>query len=56
MIFEPYDAQDLADKIEQVYRMPKEERKRFGQNGRAYIRQNRSVEVLTDKMLEVLFG
>lgn len=56
MIFEPYNAQDLADKIEQVYRMPKEERKKFGQNGRAYIRQNRSVEVLTDKMLEVLFG
>lgn len=56
LMFEPYDARDLADKIERIYRMPVEERKKFGQNGREYIRRNRSVEVLTDKMLEVLFG
>lgn len=56
MVFEPYDAADLAEKIEKIYRMEPEERRQFGIKGREYIRNNRSVEVLTDKMLEVLFG
>ena len=56
MVFEPYDAADLAEKIEKVYKMKPEERRQFGLKGRNYIRHNRSVEVLTDKMLEVLFG
>ena len=56
MMFEPYNAADLADKIEKVYRMPPEERRRYGINGRSYIRENRSVEVLSDRLLEVLFG
>lgn len=56
MVFEPYDVADLAEKIEKIYRMKPEERREFGRKGREYIRSNRSVEVLTDKMLEVLFG
>ena len=56
MVFEPYNPGDLADKIESVYHMAKEERQKFGERGRKYIRETRSVEVLTDKMLEVLFG
>lgn len=56
MMFEPYNAKDLADKIEMVYKMPEEKRKAFGVNGREYIKNTRSVEVLTDRMLEVLFG
>lgn len=56
MVFEPYDAADLAEKIEKVYNMSLDEQKQYGTNGRNYIRQNRRVEVLTDRLLEVLFG
>lgn len=56
IMFEPYNAEDLAEKIEKVYRMPKEEQRQYGINGRNYIRQNRSVDILTDRLLEVLFG
>ncbi len=56
MVFEPYDAEELAAKIEKVYRMSLEERRKFGINGRNYIRKNRSVKVLADRLLEVLFG
>lgn len=56
IMFEPYNAEDLAEKIEKVYRMPKEEQQQYGINGRNYIRQNRSVDILTDRLLEVLFG
>ncbi len=56
MIFEPYNAKDLAEKIEQVYRMQPEERRQFGIKGRAYIKSSHSAEVLTDQMAEVLFG
>lgn len=55
MVFEPYDARDLAEKIEKVYHMPEDERTQYGMNGRKYIQDNRRVEVLTDRMLEVLF-
>lgn len=55
LMFEPYDAADLADKIEGVYKMAHEERKQFGKRGRAYIRDTHSVEVLTDRLIEVLF-
>ncbi len=56
LMFEPYDAVDLAAQIEKVYQMPREERRQYGINGRHYIRENRRVEVLTDRLLEVLFG
>lgn len=56
IMFEPYNAEDLAEKIEKVYRMSKEEQQQYGINGRNYIRQNRSVDILTDRLLEVLFG
>lgn len=56
MVFNPFDEEDLAEKIEQIYKMDLVERKQFGIKGREYIRANHSVEVLTDRMLEVLFG
>ncbi len=56
MMFEPYNARDLAEKIEYVYHLPREQQKEYGIKGREYIRKNHSVEVLTDRMLEVLFG
>ncbi len=56
LMFEPYDSKDLADKIESVYKMTPSERQEFGERGRDYIRKNHSVKVLTDRLLEVLFG
>ena len=56
MMFEPYNTAELADKIEYVYRLPEEEQRQFGLKGRMYIRKTHSVEVLTDRMIEVLFG
>lgn len=56
MMFEPYNAADLAEKIEYVYKLPEEEQRQFGLKGREYIRKTHSVEVLTERMIEVLFG
>ncbi len=56
MMFEPYSAADLAEKIEYVYKLPEEEQRQFGLKGREYIRKAHSVEVLTERMIEVLFG
>lgn len=55
LMFEPYQAADLADKIEKVYRMPEQERRQFGIQGREYIKAAHDVRVLTDRMLNVLF-
>lgn len=54
-MFEPYNASDLAEKIERLYGMPQEEQKQYGILGRRYIRENRRVEVLVDRMVKVLF-
>ena len=54
-MFEPYNSKDLADRIESVYKMPSKQRRQFGERGRAYIRSSHSVEVLTDRLTEVLF-
>lgn len=53
--FEPYNAADLAMKIEWIYGLSQEEQKKFGERGREYIKTHHSVEVLTDKLLEALF-
>ena len=55
LMFEPYNSKDLADRIESVYKMPSKQRRQFGERGRAYIRSSHSVEVLTDRLTEVLF-
>ncbi len=55
LMFEPYSPGDLADKIESVYRMDGETRKKFGRCGREYIKNNHSVKVLTDRLLDILF-
>ncbi|MBQ7955055.1 MAG: glycosyltransferase family 4 protein [Lachnospiraceae bacterium] len=55
-VFEPYDAKDLAEKIEMIYTMEKKERCVYGQKGREYIRRHHSVEVIVDQLLNVLFG
>ena len=56
MMFEPYQARDLAAKIEYLYTLPEQERRAYGQKGRKYIRETHSVEVLAERMTEVLFG
>ena len=53
--FEPYNAADLAEKIETVYRMADKERKAYGKRARDYYRKYHSVEVLTDTLVEALF-
>lgn len=53
--FQPFDAHDLAEKIEFLYHMNTEERKKYGERGREYMRSSHGVEFLTDKLLEVLF-
>lgn len=53
--FLPHNAHDLAEKIEFLYHLDEEERKKYGERGRAYIRNSHSVEMLTDRLLEVLF-
>lgn len=54
--FEPYNAVDLAEKITWIYGLNLEEQRKFGERGREYIKTYHSVEVLTDKLLEVLFS
>lgn len=56
LIFEPYNADDLAKHIEYVYNMPREEQKRMGERGRDYIRKNHAVPALTDKLEQVFWG
>lgn len=55
-IFEPFNAEELYEDIITIYKMPVEERKQFGLNGRNFIEHNRSVSVLVDRMENVLFG
>jgi glycosyltransferase involved in cell wall biosynthesis len=54
--FEPYNAKELAEKIEYLYGMPDKEREKFGIEGKAYMQKYHDVEVLTDKFLDVLFS
>ncbi len=56
IMFKPFHAGDLADKIEYIYSLPEYRRKQYGKRGRKYIREKHSVEVLADRMTEVLFG
>jgi glycosyltransferase involved in cell wall biosynthesis len=53
--YEPYNAEDLAGKIEYLYKLDKTIQERFGDSGRAYIQKKHNVDVLTDKLLEALF-
>lgn len=53
--FRPHDAHDLAEKIEFFYHLSTEERKKYGERGRAYMRDSHSVGKLTDRLLETLF-
>lgn len=55
-VFEPYNAGDLVKKIKNIYYLPREKRKEFGDHGKAFAREKHDVEKLTDKMLEVMFG
>lgn len=53
--YEPYNAADLASKIEYLYKMKEADRKKFGERARLYMQKNHSVKVLTDRLLEALF-
>lgn len=56
MIFEPYNADELANNIQKLYQMSPDERKLYGKKGRRYIHNYYSVEKLTDLLLKVLFN
>ena len=43
----------VADGILKLYRMPPEERKRLGENGRKYVLENHTYEKLAEKYIEV---
>jgi len=55
MVFEPYNAKQLAEYIESIYNMSPEQRNVFGEKGRSYIQEHHSVQRLVDKMIHVLF-
>lgn len=55
-VFTPFDDEELYTDIVKVFNMSEKERNQFGINGRQFIQDNRSVEILTDKMENVLFG
>lgn len=55
-VFEPFNADELYKRIKQVYEMSEEERIQFGINGRGFIKKNRSVEVLVNRMESILFN
>lgn len=54
-IFEPFNSDDLANKIIEIYRMDEKEQKKYGENGRNYIINFHSKEVLTNKLESVFF-
>ena len=53
--FEPYNSEDLADKIQYVYELNQDERKEYGKRARDYYEKHHSVKVLTETLLEALF-
>lgn len=53
--FTPFDADDLARKIEDVIKMDKSSRTTYGKHGQEYTRQYHSVEKLTDTLESVFF-
>lgn len=55
LLYKPYQALDLADKIQYLYELNDAERKKYGEHAREYYKKNHSVKVLTDKLLEMLF-
>jgi len=55
ILFEPYNASDLAEKIERVYVATEADRMQYGIKGREYIINKHDVSILADKLLETLF-
>ena len=53
--FEPYNAEDLANKIKCIYELENDDRKAYGKRARYYYKKYHSVEVLTDTLLKALF-
>lgn len=53
-IFTPFSSKELADDIEKIYQMTSDERKQFGINGRNYIKQYHSVQVLGKRLEKIL--
>lgn len=51
---EPFDSNAFADAIEKVYRMPLEERAKFGQNAKSFVMENNTVEKLVDKYVDLI--
>lgn len=55
-VIEPFSPELFADKIQQVFEMNIQERKKFGQNGKRYIEENHETGKLVEKLLDVMFG
>ncbi len=54
-VIEPFNSQELAERIEEVYNMQDREYSKFSINGRAYINDFHKVQVLTDKLENIFF-
>lgn len=55
-IFTPYSSEELSECIEKVYFMSPEEKQKFGDCGRQFIEENHKVQILTEKLEQVLLG
>ena len=54
-IIPPFDSEALCKAIQTLYQMPEPERVKIGQNGRNFIKENRSIEKIGTKLMK-LFG
>jgi len=52
--FEPYNPVDLAEKTIKIYEMTREQRMRFGENGKLQTRKNHDVKNLADKLIKTM--
>lgn len=55
-VYQPYNEDELYDRIKMVYEMSEEQQMEFGTRGREYVRRTHSVGVLTSKLEKVLFS
>lgn len=54
-IFEPFNSEDLASRIAEIYHMDENKQKTYGENGRNYVTNFHSKEVLTNRLESVFF-
>lgn len=52
-VIKPFNPEQFVQRIQEIYNMPMEERKKIGENGKKYIIKYHRVDSLVDKLLEV---